>query len=90
MKKDALFPFSRSAKQKRGVKFRHNTKSREKSVSLLYALFIRIDVNNKGEAKRATARIFMAPKHGDGGVPWVQYADQRKMFIEMDRFVVKC
>ncbi|CAH0713851.1 unnamed protein product, partial [Brenthis ino] len=46
-----------------------------------------IDVNNTGSARRATVRIFMAPKFDERRSPWV-FSDQRKMFIEMDRFVV--
>ncbi|CAH2093737.1 unnamed protein product [Euphydryas editha] len=46
-----------------------------------------IDVNNKGDARRATVRIFMSPKFDERNLPWI-LADQRKMFIEMDRFVV--
>ncbi|GBP70063.1 Phenoloxidase subunit 2 [Eumeta japonica] len=46
-----------------------------------------INVNNTGSVRRATVRIFMAPKFDERNLPW-QLADQRKMFIEMDRFVV--
>lgn len=46
-----------------------------------------IDVNNSGNARRATVRIFIAPKFDERNLPWI-LNDQRKMFIEMDRFVV--
>ncbi|KAI5635514.1 hemocyanin, ig-like domain-containing protein [Phthorimaea operculella] len=46
-----------------------------------------INVNNSGQARRATVRIFLAPKFDERNLPW-QLTDQRKMFIEMDRFVV--
>ncbi|XP_041971384.1 phenoloxidase 1-like isoform X2 [Aricia agestis] len=46
-----------------------------------------IDVNNTGSARRATCRIFLAPKFDERNIPW-EFADQRKMFIEMDRFIV--
>ncbi|CAG9559300.1 unnamed protein product [Danaus chrysippus] len=46
-----------------------------------------IDVDNTGSARRTTVRIFIAPKFDERGLPWI-LSDQRKMFIEMDRFVV--
>ncbi|XP_045454185.1 phenoloxidase 1-like [Melitaea cinxia] len=46
-----------------------------------------INVNNTGKARRATMRIFMSPKFDERNLPWI-LSDQRKMFIEMDRFVV--
>ncbi|KPJ14807.1 Phenoloxidase subunit 2 [Papilio machaon] len=46
-----------------------------------------INVNNTGNARRATCRIFIAPKFDERNLAWV-LSDQRKMFIEMDRFVV--
>ncbi|KAJ2942877.1 hypothetical protein O0L34_g15067 [Tuta absoluta] len=46
-----------------------------------------INVNNSGPARRATVRIFLAPKLDERKLAW-QLTDQRKMFIEMDRFVV--
>uniref|UniRef100_A0A1E1WIY6 tyrosinase n=2 Tax=Pectinophora gossypiella TaxID=13191 RepID=A0A1E1WIY6_PECGO len=46
-----------------------------------------INVNNTGSAQRATVRIFLAPKFDERNLPW-SLTDQRKMFIEMDRFVV--
>lgn len=45
-----------------------------------------IKVNNSGSARRATVRIFIAPKTDERNLPWALY-EQRKMFIEMDRFV---
>ncbi|KAF9795753.1 hypothetical protein SFRURICE_018881 [Spodoptera frugiperda] len=45
-----------------------------------------IKVNNTGSARRTTVRIFMAPKFDERNLVW-SLADQRKMFIEMDRFV---
>ncbi|XP_072934536.1 phenoloxidase 1-like [Epargyreus clarus] len=46
-----------------------------------------IKVNNTGSARRATVRIFIAPKFDERRLPWI-FSDHRKMFIEMDRFVV--
>lgn len=51
--------------------------------------FFSINVNNTGNARRATCRIFIAPKYDERNLAWV-LSDQRKMFIEMDRFVVPC
>ncbi|KAL0867933.1 hypothetical protein ABMA27_008607 [Loxostege sticticalis] len=45
-----------------------------------------INVNNTGNARRATVRIFICPKVDERNQPWI-LSDQRKMFIEMDRFV---
>nr|WJJ70400.1 venom protein U-MPTX.15-34 [Megalopyge opercularis] len=45
-----------------------------------------IVVNNTGNARRGTMRIFMAPKFDERNLPWM-FSEQRKMFIEMDRFV---
>ncbi|XP_063833191.1 phenoloxidase subunit 2-like [Ostrinia nubilalis] len=45
-----------------------------------------INVNNSGRARRTTVRIFLAPKFDEGGRAWL-LSDQRKMFIEMDKFV---
>ncbi|XP_072934537.1 phenoloxidase subunit 2-like [Epargyreus clarus] len=47
-----------------------------------------IKVNNTGNAQRATVRIFMAPKFDERQMEWM-LSEQRKMFIEMDRFVVR-
>ncbi|CAH0402813.1 unnamed protein product [Chilo suppressalis] len=46
-----------------------------------------INVNNTGNARRTTVRIFICPKNDERNLPWA-LSDQRKMFIEMDRFVV--
>ncbi|CAK1541545.1 unnamed protein product [Leptosia nina] len=46
-----------------------------------------IEAQNDGDANRGTVRIFMAPKFDERNLPWT-LSDQRKMFIEMDRFVV--
>ncbi|XP_023951055.2 phenoloxidase 1 [Bicyclus anynana] len=46
-----------------------------------------IDVNNTGDARRTTVRIFIAPKFDERNLPWA-LSDQRKMFIEMDKFVI--
>ncbi|XP_063541091.1 phenoloxidase subunit 2-like [Cydia strobilella] len=46
-----------------------------------------INVNNTGSARRTTVRIFLTPKFDERNLPW-NLNDQRKMFIEMDRFVV--
>ncbi|KAL0818173.1 hypothetical protein ABMA28_008687 [Loxostege sticticalis] len=45
-----------------------------------------INVNNAGGRRRTTVRIFLAPKFDEGSRPWL-LSDQRKMFIEMDKFV---
>ncbi|KAL4711933.1 hypothetical protein ACJJTC_006102 [Scirpophaga incertulas] len=45
-----------------------------------------INVNNTGSARRTTVRIFLCPKFDERNLPWA-LSDQRKMFIEMDRFV---
>ncbi|XP_061382609.1 phenoloxidase subunit 2-like [Danaus plexippus] len=45
-----------------------------------------IDVMNSGEARLTTVRIFMAPSVDERNLPWI-LNDQRKMFIEMDKFV---
>lgn len=47
-----------------------------------------VNVNNTGAARRTTVRIFIAPKFDERNLPWT-LADQRKMFIEMDRFVMQ-
>nr|ALJ76679.1 pro-phenol oxidase subunit 1 [Epicauta chinensis] len=46
-----------------------------------------ITVNNNGNNRMGTCRIFMAPKFDERGNPWL-FRDQRLMFIEMDRFSV--
>ncbi|XP_050666694.1 phenoloxidase 1-like isoform X1 [Leptidea sinapis] len=46
-----------------------------------------IEVENSGNATRGTVRIFLAPKYDERNIQWV-FSDHRKMFIEMDRFVV--
>nr|Q25519.3 RecName: Full=Phenoloxidase subunit 2; AltName: Full=proPO-p2 [Manduca sexta]AAC37243.1 prophenoloxidase [Manduca sexta]CAL25133.1 prophenoloxidase [Manduca sexta]prf//2119377A phenol oxidase [Manduca sexta] len=46
-----------------------------------------IKANNTASARRTTVRIFIAPKTDERNLPWA-LSDQRKMFIEMDRFVV--
>ncbi|XP_021182404.1 phenoloxidase 1 [Helicoverpa armigera] len=46
-----------------------------------------INVNNTGMARRTTVRIFIAPKFDERNLAWA-LSDHRKMFIEMDRFVV--
>lgn len=43
-------------------------------------------MNNTGDARRTTVRIFLAPKFDERNLPWA-LSDQRKMFIEMDKFV---
>jgi len=45
-----------------------------------------IKVNNTGSTRRATVRIFIAPKFDERNLPWA-LSEQRKMFVEMDRFV---
>ncbi|CAH2266231.1 phenoloxidase 1-like [Pararge aegeria] len=46
-----------------------------------------IEANNTGNSRRTTVRIFISPKFDERNLPWI-LNDQRKMFIEMDRFVV--
>nr|BAM76812.1 prophenoloxidase 2 [Mythimna separata] len=46
-----------------------------------------IKCNNTGSARRTTCRIFIAPKFDERNLVWA-LTEQRKMFIEMDRFVV--
>ncbi|CAH0713853.1 unnamed protein product, partial [Brenthis ino] len=46
-----------------------------------------INANNTGSARRATCRIFISPKFDERNLPWI-LNDHRKMFIEMDRFIV--
>ncbi|KAG5864954.1 hypothetical protein JTB14_018716 [Gonioctena quinquepunctata] len=47
-----------------------------------------ITVDNQSNGNRVgTCRIFLAPKHDEGGNPWL-FRDQRTMFIELDKFKV--
>lgn len=39
--------------------------------------------------RRATVRIFIAPKFDERNLAWM-LSEQRKMFVEMDKFVVTC
>ena len=49
-----------------------------------------IEVNNKTESEKyGTVRIFIAPIHAFDGSN-LKLSDQRKLMIEMDRFIVKC
>ncbi|KAI8442313.1 hypothetical protein MSG28_005853 [Choristoneura fumiferana] len=48
-----------------------------------------LDFSNRGPvARRATVRIFISPKNDERNLPW-HLNDQRKMFIEMDRFTFR-
>lgn len=50
----------------------------------------RIQANNSsGQQVRGTCRIFLAPTNDERGVP-IPFTDHRKMFIELDRFIVTC
>ncbi|KAJ3665818.1 hypothetical protein Zmor_001289 [Zophobas morio] len=46
-----------------------------------------ITVNNQGNNRMGTCRIFLAPKFDERGNPWL-FRNQKDMFIEMDRFSV--
>lgn len=48
-----------------------------------------VQVNNAGQQRMGTCRIFLAPKFDERGLPWL-YRDQKVMFIELDRFTVSC
>ncbi|XP_044743290.1 phenoloxidase 1-like [Chrysoperla carnea] len=49
---------------------------------------VRIQANNSsGQQVRGTCRIFLAPTNDERGVP-IPFTDHRKMFIELDRFIV--
>ncbi|KAL0267125.1 UNVERIFIED_CONTAM: hypothetical protein PYX00_009480 [Menopon gallinae] len=43
--------------------------------------------NSSNQNRNGTARIFMAPKMDERGLPWL-FVDQRHMFIELDKFPV--
>lgn len=45
--------------------------------------------NTSGGQVMGTARIFMSPKFDERGTE-MQFRDQRKLMIEMDKFVVAC
>ncbi|XP_067015424.2 phenoloxidase 1 [Anabrus simplex] len=47
----------------------------------------RIQVENSGQPRKGTVRIFMAPKFDERGLP-MPFRTQRLLFIEMDRFPV--
>ncbi|XP_068086764.1 phenoloxidase 1 isoform X2 [Anabrus simplex] len=47
----------------------------------------RIQVQNNGQQRRGTVRIFMAPKFDERGIPMI-FSEQRLLFIEMDKFTV--
>lgn len=44
--------------------------------------------NDSDRTRDGTCRIFMSPKFDERGNPWL-FRDQKNMFIELDRFVVK-
>lgn len=45
--------------------------------------------NYTGKPLKGTARIFMAPTN-DGMDTYLNFEKQRKLFVEMDKFVVNC
>ncbi|XP_044259844.1 phenoloxidase 1-like [Tribolium madens] len=47
----------------------------------------KITVNNSGNNRMGTCRIFLAPKFDERGNPWL-FRNQKDMFIELDRFAV--
>ncbi|XP_068086719.1 phenoloxidase 1 [Anabrus simplex] len=47
-----------------------------------------IQVENSGQARRGTVRIFMAPKLDERGVPFV-FRDHRLFFAELDKFQIQ-
>lgn len=49
----------------------------------------KITVNNSGNNRMGTCRIFLAPKFDERGNPWL-FRNQKDMFIELDRFSVNC
>lgn len=46
-----------------------------------------IQVNNQGPQRQGTCRIYLSPKFDERGLPWL-FRDQKKMFVELDRFTV--
>ncbi|XP_067015254.2 phenoloxidase 1 [Anabrus simplex] len=46
-----------------------------------------IEVSNQGSERKGTVRIFIAPKYDERGETLL-YKDQRKFFVELDRFTV--
>nr|ABW06580.1 prophenoloxidase subunit 2 [Bombyx mandarina] len=71
----------------RGLDFSDNGPVYARFTHLNYRHFsYRINVNNAGSSRRTTVRIFITPKFDERNVPWI-FSDQRKMCIEMDRFV---
>lgn len=49
----------------------------------------KITVNNQGNARMGTCRIFLAPKNDESGRTML-LRDQRLLMVEMDRFTVPC
>lgn len=47
-----------------------------------------ITVNNKGNQRKGTCRIFLGPKFDERGIPML-FKDQKLLMIEMDRFTVQ-
>ncbi|XP_054279415.1 phenoloxidase 2-like [Macrosteles quadrilineatus] len=47
----------------------------------------RITVENSGQQRMGTCRIFLAPKFDERGLPFL-FRDQKGLFIEMDKFTV--
>lgn len=57
---------------------------------LQYAPFTySITAQNSGQQRQATVRIFLAPKFDERGLPLL-FRDQKRLFIELDKFVVTC
>lgn len=47
----------------------------------------RITVNNTGNTRQGTCRIFICPKNDERGMP-LRFRDQRQLMVEMDKFTV--
>lgn len=48
-----------------------------------------ITVENSGQQRQGTVRIFLAPKFDERGLPFL-FRDQKNLFIELDKFTVTC
>lgn len=49
----------------------------------------KITVENSGQQRQGTVRIFLAPKFDERGLPFL-FRDQKNLFIELDKFVETC
>uniref|UniRef100_A0A1B6ERM2 Tyrosinase copper-binding domain-containing protein n=1 Tax=Cuerna arida TaxID=1464854 RepID=A0A1B6ERM2_9HEMI len=47
----------------------------------------KIQVQNSGQQRQGTCRIFLAPKFDERGLPFL-FRDQKNLFIELDKFTV--